>query len=81
MDIAILELLITGGPVALLAFIIFWMYMKEKRYTEKRIHAVHRAHSERLESLLEKDLATREKLTMALTELITLIVRLNGKGK
>ncbi len=81
MDVALVETLAAGGPVAILAGIIFWMYKKYVTVTEKRIHDVHEAHSARLEHLLEKDQETREENTKAITELNTMLIRMNGKRK
>ncbi len=69
------------GVGAFLAVIIFLMYRRDRRDTEKRIHIVHTAHSERLESLLERDQETREENTKVMSELNTLITRLNGRLK
>lgn len=76
---AIIEGLSTGGPVAVLAYLIFRMYRSDKKTTENRIHDVHEAHEERLELLLEKDQESRGKQTTALTELTVLIRKLNGR--
>jgi len=79
MDGVLLEAVSSGGPVAILAIVIFIMYRKDRQDTERRIHDIHIAHSERLESLLEKDQETREDNTRALTELNTLLTRMNGR--
>lgn len=81
MDGTLVDALASGGPIAVLALLIFIMYRKDRKDTERRIHDVHVAHSERLESLLEKDQQTREENTRALTELTTLLVRMNGRKK
>ena len=81
MELSLVDALISGGPVAVLAGIIFWMYRIDRKSNEKRIHDVHEAHSERLEHLLEKDQESREDNTKALTELNTLLVRMNGNRK
>ena len=81
MEPTLFEALVSGGPVAVLAGIIFWMYRIDRKGTEKRIHDVHEGHSERLENLLHKDQESREDNTKALTELNTLLVRMNGKRK
>ena len=74
-----IETAIVGGPVAILAYLIFYMYRKDRKDTERRVHDVHEAHSERLEWLLKKDQDTREQQTKALTELTTIMKeRLNG---
>lgn len=81
-----------GGVGGLLAVLIFFMYRIDRKATEKRIFynaeetekrvcAIHEAHSARFEHLLTQDQATREANTKALTELIALMVRLNGRLK
>jgi len=79
MDSFLVEALATGGPVAILAGMIFWMYRKDRKDTEKRIHDVHEAHSERLEGLLERDQESREKNTKALARLSTTLRKMNGR--
>jgi len=79
MESSIIDAVVSGGPVAVLALIIFLMYRKDRRDTERRVHDVHSAHSERLEALLEKDQKTREDNTMALTELNILLRKMNGR--
>ena len=70
-----------GGVGGLLSVIILLMYWLDRRHTEKRINDVHKAHSERLEHLLEQDQETREDNTKALTELITYLKLKNGRLK
>jgi len=70
-----------GGIGGLIAIIIFFMYRRDRKDTETRINDVHKAHSERLEHLLEQDQESRHDNTKALTELIILITRLNGRLK
>lgn len=79
MESVLLDALVKGGPVAILALVIFWMYRIDRKGSEKRIHDVHEAHSERLENLLEKDQESREDNTRALTELNILLRKLNGR--
>jgi len=59
-----------GGGGAALGAIIFFMYRQDKRASEKR-----------LTRLLEKDQESREENTKALTEMTTLLIRLNGRLK
>lgn len=79
MELPLVEAIASGGPVAVLAVIIFYMYRKDRKDTEHRIHSVHEAHSERLENMLEKDQETREDNTKALTELNILLRKMNGR--
>ena len=68
MELPLVEALASGGPVAILASIIFVMYRQDRRSSEKR-----------LSNLLEKDQETREDNTKALTELNVLLRKLNGR--
>ena len=79
MELALIEALVQGGPVAILAAMMFIMYRRDRKDTEDRIHDVHDAHSERLEMFLEKDQESRAKNTKALTKLSGAIRSLNGK--
>lgn len=56
------------GVGAFLGLVIFLMYRQDRRSSEKR-----------LSQLLEKDQETREEYTKVLTELITLLTRMNGR--
>ncbi len=69
MEQSVLEALTSGGPVAILAAMIFIMYRMDRRSSEKR-----------LSNLLEKDQETREENTRATTELIVTLRRLNGRS-
>ena len=68
--IDLIQLVGSLGVGALLGIVIFLMYRQDRRSSEKR-----------LTHLLEQDQETRECHTKALTELITLIERLNGRLK
>lgn len=58
------------GVGAFLGLVIFLMYRQDSRSSEKR-----------LSQLLEKDQESREEYTKVLTELITLLTRMNGRIK
>ena len=92
MDVSLLQIAGSLGVGAFLGALIFICYRidrksTEKRIlfnateTEKRIHDVHKANSDRLEHLLEQDQESRQDNTKAITELIILITRLNGRLK
>ena len=66
----IISLVGSLGVGAFLGVIIFFMYRQDRRVSEKR-----------LTRLLEEDQKSREDNTKALTELTTLLFRLNGKSK
>ncbi len=65
-----IEILQIGGPGAFLGLIIFMMYRQDRKASEKR-----------LTHLLEQDQETRQEHTKALTELTTLLIRVNGRLK
>lgn len=78
------------GVGALLGVIIFLMYRQDRKSSERRIledrKSSERRHleawknsEERLTQLINQDQETRQENTKALTELITLISRLNGR--
>jgi len=64
------EVLQIGGPGAFLGLIIFMMYRQDRRASEKI-----------LTHLLEQDQETRQENTKVLTELTTLLIRVNGRLK
>lgn len=87
MDSVIVEGLVSGGPSAILAFIIFIMFCKEVKEHRAEI----RSHEEklrqdrifmedRLSVMIKEDKESREENTKALTELVTLLQRINGRG-
>lgn len=66
-----IDILQIGGSLGVGAFLgtlIFLMYRRDKNTTEKR-----------LTKLLEDDQKTREENTRAVTEMTTLLKRMNGK--
>ncbi len=69
------------GVGAFLGTIIFFMYRRDRRDTEKRIHQVHEAHCERMDEIINRDQESREKNTEALTELNTYLKIQNGSRK
>ena len=68
-----MEILQTGASLGVGAFLgtlMFVMYRADRKHTE-----------DRLSSLLKRDMESREQNTKVLTELVTLITRLNGRLK
>lgn len=59
-----------GGVGAVFGIVVFFIYRIDRKASEKR-----------LSKLLEQDQLTRAENTKALTELVTLLVRMNGKSK
>ncbi len=64
-----IEALLQGGPVAILAYIIFWIYRKDRKSSE-----------DRLTKIIERDQDSREHNTAALTELVVLLKHMNGNS-
>ncbi len=59
-----------GGVGAVFGIVVFFIYRIDRKSSEKR-----------LSKLLEQDQITRAENTKALTELVTLLLRMNGKSK
>ncbi len=69
------------GVGAFLAVIIFLMYRRDRNATEKMWRESKKFTEDRLTELIEKDQEGRERNTKAVTELVILISRLNGRLK
>ncbi len=80
MELAIVEALVSGGPVAVLALLIFIMYRKDRNNTEHMWRDSKKFTEDRLSMLLEKDQETREENTKALAEFNVLLRKLNGRS-
>jgi len=59
-----------GGVGAVFGIVVFFIYRIDRKASEKR-----------LSKLLEQDQLSRAENTRALTELTTLLYRMNGKSK
>ena len=68
-----------GGVGGLIAVLIFLIYRIDRKATEKMWRESKKFTEDRLTGLLEKDQETRSEHTKALTELTTLLTRMNGK--
>ncbi len=80
MEIALFQLAASiGGIGGLLAAAIFVMYRVDRKETFNQMREDRQFVENRLTKLLELDQQSREHNTQALTELSTLIQRLNGK--
>ena len=73
----LIEALATGGPVAVLAAFIFIMYVKDRKYSEECLRKDRVFMEDRLTRILELDQKTREEHTKVLTELNTVLTRMN----
>lgn len=81
MEFILLEYLGGLGVGCILALVIFFMFRREVTNNRKQMREDRRYMEDRLTGLLEGDQKTRADNTKALTELTTLLVRLNGKPK
>ena len=79
MDSTIVRLLENGGPTAALALVMFIFYMKDRHYSETCLRKDRVFMEDRLTKILEQDQHTREEHTKALTELTTVLTRMNSK--
>jgi len=79
--IDILNLIGSLGVGAFLALIIFFMYRRDRNETLRQQREDRKFMEDRLTKLLEDDQQSREANTRTLTELTTLISRLNGRLK
>lgn len=79
--IEILQIAGSLGVGAFLATLIFLMYRRERINTELMWRESKKFAEDRLSEIIERDQETREENTKALTELNTLLVRMNGKRK
>lgn len=77
----ILQIAGSLGVGAFLGLIIFLMYRRDRNATEKMWRESKKFTEDRLTDLLEQDQESREANTKALTELTTLVTRLNGRLK
>ena len=88
MEAAILESLATGGPVAILALVIFIMYVKDRRHAQEELKTSYECLREdrkfmedRLTGILESDRESREASTKAMTELTAYLKGLNNRNR
>ena len=70
-----------GGVGAVFGIVVFFIYRIDRKASEKRHLEAWRASEERLAKLIDQDQKTRQENTKALTELTTLLVRMNGRPK
>jgi hypothetical protein len=70
-----------GGIAGVLAFVIFLMYRQDRKCSEDRLREDRKFMEDRLTLLIQEDQHGREKNTEVLSQLVTLITRLNGKLK
>lgn len=81
MESSLIEAIATGGPVAILAFVIFLMYRRDRKASEDRIRCDRIYMEDRLTSILERESQSRDAQTAALvglTSILRLIAAKNG---
>ena len=78
MESALLDALVSGGPIAVLAFIIFLMYRRDARVKEDRLRQDRIFMEERLDKVLSSYAEKMEKNTQVLSELIIWLKARNG---
>lgn len=81
MESSVIEAVAAGGSTAILALIIFLMYRRDRKSSEDKLRQDRMFMEDRLTKILEKDQESREKNTVALTELIILLKSMNGRKK
>ena len=77
--IDLIQIVSSLGVGALLGLVIFFMYRQDRKATEKMWRESKKFTEDRLTELIERDQESRQENTKALTELTTLLVRMNGK--
>jgi len=70
-----------GGVGAVFGIVVFLLYRIDRKNSEARHLEAWRASEERLKTIIEQDQESRRENTKALTELTTLLIRINGKSK
>ena len=82
MELEIIKIIAgAGGIGGVFAIVILYIYRKDRQSSENRQREDRRFMEDRLTEIIEKDQFTRENNTKALTELVTLLTRLNGRIK
>jgi len=77
--IDLIQIVSSLGVGALLGLVIFWMYRQDRKASEDRLREDRRFMEDRLTSLLNNYYEAFENNTKALTELIVLLSKMNGK--
>ena len=79
MDFSLIQTAGTLGVGAFLGALIFIMYRTDRKNTEQRWRESKKFTEDRLHNVILSDQQSREDNTKALTELITLLKRMNGR--
>jgi len=78
MELSLIESLSSLGVGAIFGLVVFFIYRRDRIGTERMWRESKKFTEDRLTELLEQDQKTREANTKALTELNTVIMRLNS---
>lgn len=81
LESGILESASSLGVGAFLGCLIFFMYRRDRKDTEKRIEDISKHHCDRMDAIIERDQHSREANTAAITELTTYLKKKNGSAK
>lgn len=76
-----IEAICSLGVGGALAVVIFIMYRRDRKSSETQIREDRKFMEDRLDKIIERDQVSREGLTKAVSELTTLLIRLNGRIK
>lgn len=86
MEYGLIEALCTLGVGGALAVVVFLMYRRDKNASEERIISICEGHERKLRedrdqmaSMVNRDQETRERNTSAITELVILLRKMNGR--
>jgi hypothetical protein len=79
MDTDFISAIASMGIGAVFGLIVFTIYRIDRRESTQRFADLCESMEKRLATLLERDSETREENTKALSQLITLVERLNGR--
>lgn len=75
----ILQIAGSLGVGAFLAVVIFLMYRNDRESSEEKLRQDRVFMEDRLNTIIERDQVTREANTKAVTELVTVLERMNGR--
>ena len=82
MELTVVEIMgYLGGVGGVFACLILVMYQRDRRSSEERLRQDRVFMEDRLTDIIKSDQNSREDNTKALTELTTLLGRLNGGNK
>jgi len=76
-----IEAICSLGVGGALAVIIFIMYRRDRKSSTEQIRQDRVFMQDQMKNIIDRDQESREGLTKAVTELTTLLIRLNGRIK